>query len=297
VFEDTLRALDPTRMTRQADPTTVGQRHDAWGGRWPEVGSCHSANFDGPECCNGDPDHTRPGCRYDTHDGGPGDPFEWSEFGSNAMSDIQTLRHVMPAESLTPATVGDSMWGVHKAGMWLDQGLWTAAFAPASVSPAAADAVGAAPFRSMEEIVAISQWIQAEAYRYAYQAGRRRKWHRSLMASWTFDEPWPNAAHGCVVDYYGLSKMAFYTVRQSMAMLDVSLSYSDVHAAPGKQLPVTVWVDSELAAARQCAVDVQYFTPRGEVLVGINPIVSLEKQPLNNYDKKPGIKWLSCTTE
>ena len=26
----------------------------------------------------------------------------------------------------------------------------------------------------------------------------------------------PNAAHGCVVDYYGLPKHAFYTVRQSM---------------------------------------------------------------------------------
>lgn len=28
------------------------------------------------------------------------------------------------------------MWGVHKAGMWLDQGLWTAAFEPPSLIPA-----------------------------------------------------------------------------------------------------------------------------------------------------------------
>lgn len=34
---------------------------------------------------------------------------------------------------------------------------------------------GAAVFRSIEEIVQISQWVQAEGYRYAYQAGRRRK--------------------------------------------------------------------------------------------------------------------------
>ena len=27
-----------------------------------------------------------PGCRYDGPDGGPGDPFEWSEFGANAIS-------------------------------------------------------------------------------------------------------------------------------------------------------------------------------------------------------------------
>ena len=69
-----------------------------------------------------------------------------------------------------------------------------------------------------------------------------------------------------MIDWYGLPKHAYYTVRQSMAMLDVSLSYSDIHAAPGKQLPATVWVDSELADARQCAVEVQYFTPHGEGL-------------------------------
>jgi hypothetical protein len=52
-----------------------------------------------------------------------------------------------------------------------------------------ASAATASPFKNMETIVAISQWVQAEGYRYAYQAGRRNKWHRSLMASWTMDEP------------------------------------------------------------------------------------------------------------
>ena len=262
----------------------VGQRHgpyhfdvvggagyDAWGGRWPEVGSCSSANFDSAECCNGNADHSQPGCRYNTHDGGPGDPFEWSEFGSNAMSDIETLRYVMPADSLTPAAVGNAMWAVHKAGMWLDQGLWSAAFAPASTTAASA-------FRSMTEIVSISQWIQAEAYRFAYQAGRRRKWHRSLMASWTFDEPWPNAAHGCVIDYYGLPKHAFYSVRQSMAMLDVSLAYSNIHAAPGQQLQATVWVDSELDFERRCTVVASFFTPAGADL-GSENIADVQVKP------------------
>ena len=117
-------------MTRQADPTTVGQRHgpyhfdvasgsgyDAWGGRWPLVSSCASSNYESVGCCNDTADKAQAGCRYDTHDGGPGDPFEWSEFGSNAMSDIQTLRYILPAASLTPAGVGDRLWQVHKAGM------------------------------------------------------------------------------------------------------------------------------------------------------------------------------------
>ena len=48
------------------------------------------------------------------------------------------------------------------------------------------------------------------------------------MASWTFDEPWPNAAHGSVIDYYGLTKMAFYHVRDALRpKYSVSLKYSD----------------------------------------------------------------------
>ena len=83
----------------------------------------------------------------------------------------------MPAASLAVSAVGDTMWGVHKAGMWLDKDIWTAVFHSAD---------GTA-FRSIDEVVQVSQWVQAEGYRFAYQAGRRRKWHRSLMASWTLN--------------------------------------------------------------------------------------------------------------
>lgn len=79
-------------------------------------------------------------------------------------------------------------------------------------------------------------------------------------------EPWPNAAHGCVVDYYGIPKHAFYTVKQALAMVDISLAYSDVKVQPGHILPATVWVDSELNTTLQCAVDVLYFTPAGKRL-------------------------------
>ena len=86
-FEDTVRSLDSTRMARQADPTTIGQRHgpyhfdiaggggrggagwgyDCFGGRWPETSSCSSVNFNSTGCCNGSLLGSGPGCRYNTH--------------------------------------------------------------------------------------------------------------------------------------------------------------------------------------------------------------------------------------
>jgi hypothetical protein len=212
LFEDAMLLLDPSRMTRQADPTNVGQRHgpytfdilggsgyDCWGGRWPLVGGCDASNYRTEECCPlrlGN-DTTQPGCRYTfTGDSGPGDPFEWSEGGAVGMSDLATLREILPPSSLTPSAVGDALWGFHKAGggpqgggMWLDEAGW----APLFVSDGKATSFG-----SMQDIVRASQFAQAEAYRFIYQAGRRRKPHRSLMAMWTYDEPWPNTEHGSI---------------------------------------------------------------------------------------------------
>ena len=142
------------------------------------------------------------------------------------------MRRILPEQSLLPASVGDSMWAHHKAGMWLDEDIWAPLFAPPAAAPFAAPS--AASFPDLDTIVRVSQFAQAEALRFAYQAARRRKPHRSLMASWTFDEPWPNAAHGCIVDYYGLPKMAFYWVRDALRMVDVALAYSDIHTPVGQ---------------------------------------------------------------
>ena len=277
-------------MVCEADPTCVGRRHglyvfaldgsgyDEYGGRWDDVGSCSSANFDDRECCGGygkPPANLTtsglPGCRYAGKyplagpAGGPGNPFEWSEFGATAISDVDTLKRVDDSPdhaALEPANVGeDPFWtrGVSSPGMWLSPSSWAPPFC--ANRSAAAAACNPASFDSIDTIVRLSQFAQAEAYRFAYQAARRVKWHHSLMASWTFDEPWPNSAHGCIVDYYGLPKHAFYWVRDAMRMVDISLSYSDLWQVAGQKLSADVWVDNELdVALPDFAFAVEYFT-------------------------------------
>jgi beta-mannosidase len=93
--------------------------------------------------------------------------------------------------------------------------------------------------------VQVSQFAQAEGLRYANQAHRRHKWHRSACVSWTFNEPWPNAAHGCVVEYYGQPKMAYYYARDSYAEVDVSAEYGALYVRSGEQLRMKLFVTSE----------------------------------------------------
>ena len=118
-----------------------------------------------------------------------------------------------------------------------------------------------------------------QALRFALQSARRRKWHRSLMAFWTFDEPWPNSAYGNVIDYYGLPKMAYWWVKQSMAMVDVSLEYYSLLALADGRTPLAygVWVDSEHhAALPACCVALELFWLNGTLAA------PLELLPLAN---------------
>jgi hypothetical protein len=92
-----------------------------------------------------------------------------SEGGAVGISDLQTLKQILPSSSLTPETVGDDEWGFHKAGtgpqgggMWLDETGW----APLFVNGSAKD------MGSIVDVVRASQFAQAEAYRFIYQSGK-----------------------------------------------------------------------------------------------------------------------------
>ena len=71
--------------------------------------------------------------------------------------------------------------------------------------------------------------------------------HRSMCAFWTLNEPWPNAAYGSVVDWFGEKKAAYYAAtRKVYGKTDVSLTYSDLFLVAGEPLPSIVpWVVSE----------------------------------------------------
>ena len=170
-YHSVATATDPSRWAREADPNCIGQRHGPYtfaaiGGRGSGTGGYQVF---GKGCGN----FPQAGCSVEVQrTGGPGDPFEWTEFGMTALSEEQTLRSIMPERALEP-TGKSPEWGWHKADgnpfvSWQAKQLYSEVF----LDPAAAS------FASLEQEVRASQWLQAEGYRYAYQAARRRKWHR-----------------------------------------------------------------------------------------------------------------------
>ena len=267
-YQQVAHTVDPTRMARMSDPVCVGQRHGPYtfaaiGRRAAssvgsyEVFGLGCGNFEQPNCS----------LPLGSGGGGPGDPFEWTEFGAPALSDVETLESIMPRAALLPSGRLAPEWGWHKADgnpfiSWQAAEFYRELFldsVPSSDSPdssAAPDSPdsSAASFRSLSEEVRASQWVQAEGLRYAFQAARRSKPHRSAMASWTLNEPWPNAAHQSLIDYRGRPKHAYWWVAQALATADVSLEYYSLLAVADGRTPLkaTVWVDLEAEQEGGC---------------------------------------------
>lgn len=171
-------------------------------------------------------------------------------YGAAGMASTYQLRRIIPPDELfpvpqngsaPPALSPNNSWTFHRAfgavGLggeeWLSRASYLALF-------------GGGALDSLEKEVRASQFAQAEGLRYANQAHRRSWPHRSLSAYWMLNEPWPNAAYGSTIEFFGGVKHAFYTaVRKVYANVDVSLRYDQLCFQEGAALPVSVWVVSD----------------------------------------------------
>ena len=166
-YKKIAQAIDPDRMAHMSDPVCVGQRHGPY--TFAAIGNRDTGTGGYEVYGRGCGNFPQPGCTTPVAlTGGPGDPFEWTEFGATGLSDAATLRSIIDESDLMP-TGKAAGWGWHKADgnpfvSWQAHDLYREIFMAPN---------GSADFRSIEQEVRASQWLQAEGYRYAYQAARR----------------------------------------------------------------------------------------------------------------------------
>lgn len=255
-FEDICKELDPTRLACGPDPVANAQRH---GPHW----------FYFPE------DYTT----YNTNVGssvGPDNPIEWTEYGASGASCVETLKRIIPDKNLWPINDNDVYWRWHNAiyayveNTWLMPSIYESLF-------------GNVP--DLETMVRASQLAQAEGLRYANQSHRRNLWHRSGCVSWTFNEPWPNAAHGCIVEYYGQPKMAFYYAHNSYRNVDVSAEYSTMYISPDEPLQMKLFVTSDLSDAFEgCKLNATVIDLAGKVYQSVDWTLTIPPKTFEQVD-------------
>ncbi len=158
-----------------------------------------------------------------------------SEFGAEALSSLDALSSILPPEDLArPVSMDENLH-------WRHHGEWWDTFRRDT------DLFG--PIASMESWPVLSQFVQAEALRYALEANRRRKYQNSGSIIWQLNEPWTNASCTCLLEHQGRPKMAYYQVKKAFAQIALSLRYDSLICPPGKPVNWSLYLHSARGAA------------------------------------------------
>jgi len=251
-YEDIAGQLDAGRKATHGSPVTWAARHGPYCFYFSNIGG------GGDFPCLYSPGYAA----YNTgimNQEGPNDPFEWDEYGAAGMASEYSLRRMIPAEHVFPVNSSQEDWIFHRAfnavgagPEWLSRGAYVAMF-------------GEPP--DLKHEIHASQFAQSEGLRYSNQAHRRAMPHRSMSAFWTFNEAWPNAAYGSIVEFFGPLKMAYYLgAKKPYAETDVSLRYDQIAYPAGTSLNASVWYVTESRSSFPARIHASLVATNGQML-------------------------------
>ncbi len=132
-----------------------------------------------------------------------------SEFGAEGMAFLNTLNATISTARQWPTNRDNPVY-FHRGSWWINEPLVQEIFAGID---------------NVATLSRASQFLQAEALRYALESNRRRQWRNSGSILWQFNEPYPNSWCTAAVDYYAQPKAAYYAVARAYAPVSVSAKF------------------------------------------------------------------------
>ena len=153
-----------------------------------------------------------------------------SEFGCDGMTNRPVFDRFFSPENRKVSNMTENLvWRHH--GEW-----WDTSQRDASIFY---------PPQTLEEQIAVSQFMQLEGLRYAVEANRRRAYRNSGSIIWQANEPFPNVSCTCLIDYFNCPKPAYYAVRQAFCRVNPSLRYETFVHRPGDTLRAELFVTAD----------------------------------------------------
>lgn len=148
-----------------------------------------------------------------------------SEFGTDGLASMETLKKVLPKESFRVTNMTDDL-------VWRHHGEYYDTYKR--------DAAIFGEITDLSDFVKISQYIQAEGLRYILESHRRKAFRTCGCIAWQLNEPWPNVSCTTLIEYGGIPKMAAYYYRDSMKPVRISLRYDKLVWEVGETFTGTV---------------------------------------------------------
>ena len=174
----------------------------------------------------------------------------YTEFGVPSMTDIETLKKIIPAEELhicgeTRAWVdrhADKAWG---PDAWACKSIIESYYGKAE---------------TLEQFIEQSEEMQCIGYQCAFEAMRQQWPHCSMMLNWCYNEPWSNAAHHCIVSYPARLKKSYYSVKNALRPVMFSAGIDRYDWKEGEKFSADVWFLNDLPKEATGSVTVELVT-------------------------------------
>lgn len=187
------------------NPDTPGENHDIHGGYRYGDPVHHYARYNDPRM----------------------DGLFHGEFGVDGMASVETLKTFLSEEHLHPTDMKEDF-------VWRHHGEWWDIYAR--------DAGIFGVPETLEQMVARSQFIQADGLRYIVESNRRRSFHNSGSVIWQINEPYPNVSCTSMLDYRMNPKPVFWQIGKAFAPLTVSVKYDKLVWNKGETIRFTVYL-------------------------------------------------------
>jgi len=149
-----------------------------------------------------------------------------SEFGLQALPNLESLQKFLPADALTAP---HALWVYHRAEL---KKLLRYAQSPIS---------------NLQSLISSTQRAQAHALQIAIEHLRRRKLRAIGVAVWQFNDCWPSISWS-IVDYYGVPKRAYWMLQRVYAPVLACFEYDLLPRRAGDVVRGTLWLVNDLRA-------------------------------------------------
>ena len=156
----------------------------------------------------------------------------YTEFGVPALSDVETLKKIIPEDELFPIKEtaawvthhGFKAWGRER---WVCQSVYERYFGEP---------------KSLEQMVEGQQWMQNEGYRGAFEEMRRQWPHCSMGINWDYNEPWITAAGNELITYPAKVNPCYYYVQKAMRPTLFSAKIPKFDWKEGETFEAELWL-------------------------------------------------------
>ena len=155
----------------------------------------------------------------------------YTEFGVPSITDVESLKKIIPEKELFPIEKTPS-WEIHHGfGAWRKE-CWVC-------SDVLNHYFGEDD--SLEERVYHSNWLQCAGYKAIFEEARRQWKHCSAAINWCFNEPWITAAGNSLITYPFKPKPAYYAVKASLRTSLISARIPKFDWNGGENFTAELW--------------------------------------------------------